>query len=79
MAANLKEAIAEVAVEVEAAVAAIGAKDAELAAKDAKIAELEAAGSGGTPQGEATELAASASTSAANLKAALEPPETPVS
>jgi hypothetical protein len=67
---KLKEALAEVAVEAEAAVTLIEAKDA-------KITELEAAGTGtggeGPTQEEVDALTTSASTSAADLKAAVEP------
>ena len=64
--AVLKEKIADVAVEAEAAVAA-------LKAKDEKIAELEAekgSGEEGPTQAEIEELATSASTSAEELKTA---------
>jgi hypothetical protein len=79
--AALKNAIADVAVESEAAVALLEQQQRELTAKDEKIASLEA---GGTtedlPEAEAAELTTSAGTSAANLKAAVEgAPAAPVS
>jgi predicted nucleic acid-binding Zn-ribbon protein len=68
----LKDAIAEVAVREEAAVALIDGQRAELEAKDKRIAELEAGGE--APEAEVNELTASATSSAEALKNAVEPP-----
>jgi predicted nucleic acid-binding Zn-ribbon protein len=69
----LKDAIAEVAVREEAAVALIDSQRTELEAKDKRIAELEAGG-GEAPEAEVNELTASAASSAEALKNAVEPP-----